>query len=253
MAARAPERRKPDGGRDRQSMRENHRERRAPRLRRRREGQGPRACSASPSNRWRSMRHPHRQARADGRLEPLRRPDHRDRRRSDTAKGFELPPRGWVVERTFTWPGRSRRLAKDWEQSIASAEAWTVVAHIRPLARRPARRCHVSWSFESGSRIGPRKTSIRTNQAEPGTIQEEKAPGAGRLSAVHLQSSLDEMLRLSWPAASGRPECRRVRVLYPRSPRPAGARASAGRARSRADGPGSRRGRPDRSCGGSGC
>ena len=253
MAARAPERRKPDGGRDRQPMRENHRERREPRLRRRREDQGPRACSALPrTGGVRCLTVTDRL----GLMAALSRFGDRTIeiiRRSDTAKGFELPPRRWVVERTFTWPGRSRRLAKDWEQSIASAEAWTVVAHIRPLARRPARRCHVSWSFESGSRIGPRKTSIRTSQAEPGTIQEEKAPGAGRLSAVHLQSSLDEMLRLSWPAASGRPECRRVRVLYPRSPRPAGARASAGRARSRADGPGSRRGRPDRSCGGSGC
>jgi transposase len=53
-------------------------------------------------------------------------------KRSDTAKGFEVLPRRWVVERTFAWLGRSRRLAKDWEKSIASAEAWMFVAHIRP-------------------------------------------------------------------------------------------------------------------------
>ncbi len=34
--------------------------------------------------------------------------------RSDTATGFESPPRRWVVERTFAALGRSRRLAKDW-------------------------------------------------------------------------------------------------------------------------------------------
>lgn len=60
-------------------------------------------------------------------------------KRSDAAKGFELLPRRWVVERTFAWLGRCRRLAKDWEKSIASAEAWLLVAHIRLLTRRLAR------------------------------------------------------------------------------------------------------------------
>jgi transposase len=59
-----------------------------------------------------------------------------------TAKGFEVLPRRWVVERTFAWLGRSRRLAKDWEKSIASAEAWIFVAHIRLLTRRLARYCY---------------------------------------------------------------------------------------------------------------
>jgi len=51
-------------------------------------------------------------------------------KRSDTAKGFEVLPRRWVVERIFAWLGRCRRLAKDWEKSIASAEAWPLIAHI---------------------------------------------------------------------------------------------------------------------------
>lgn len=62
-------------------------------------------------------------------------------KRSDTAKGFVILPRRWVVERTFAWLGRCRRLAKDWEKSIASAEAWINVAHIRLTTRRIARHC----------------------------------------------------------------------------------------------------------------
>jgi len=62
-------------------------------------------------------------------------------KRSDTAKGFEVLPRRWVVERTFAWLGRCRRLAKDWEKSIASATAFLLLAHIRLLTRRIARHC----------------------------------------------------------------------------------------------------------------
>jgi transposase len=62
-------------------------------------------------------------------------------KRSDTAKGFEVLPRRWVVERTFAWLGRCRRLAKDWETSIASSTAWALLASIRMLARRTASYC----------------------------------------------------------------------------------------------------------------
>ena len=65
-------------------------------------------------------------------------------KRSDTAKGFEVLPRRWVVERTFAWLGLCRRLAKDWEKSIESAEAWLLIAHIRLLIRRLARYCCVA-------------------------------------------------------------------------------------------------------------
>jgi transposase len=64
-------------------------------------------------------------------------------KRSDMAKGFEILPRRWVVERTFAWLGRCRRLAKDWEKSIASSEAWINIAHIRLTTRRLARYCYV--------------------------------------------------------------------------------------------------------------
>lgn len=60
-------------------------------------------------------------------------------KRSDTAKGFEVIPKRWVVERTLAWLGRCRRLAKDFEACIESAAAWVLLAHIRLLTRRLAR------------------------------------------------------------------------------------------------------------------
>jgi len=62
--------------------------------------------------------------------------------RSDKAKGFEVLPRRWVVERTFAWLGRCRRRARDWEKTIASATAFLMIAHVRLLTRRIARHCH---------------------------------------------------------------------------------------------------------------
>ena len=60
-------------------------------------------------------------------------------KRSDAAKGFVLLPRRWVVERTFAWLNRNRRLAKDFEHLISSATAWLVVASVKLVMRRLAR------------------------------------------------------------------------------------------------------------------
>lgn len=54
-------------------------------------------------------------------------------------KGFQLLPRRWVVERSFAWLNRNRRLAKDFEATIASATAWLILANLRLLIRRLAR------------------------------------------------------------------------------------------------------------------
>ncbi len=59
--------------------------------------------------------------------------------RSQSVGTFKAEPRRWVVERTFAWFGRNRRLAKDFEQTIASAEAWLMIASVRLLSRRLAR------------------------------------------------------------------------------------------------------------------
>ena len=65
-------------------------------------------------------------------------------KRSDTAKGFELLPRRWVVERTIAWLNRNRRLAKDFEQTIASATAWLFIASIQLFIRRAARHSNLT-------------------------------------------------------------------------------------------------------------
>ena len=52
---------------------------------------------------------------------------------------FKPEPRRWMVERTFAWLCRNRRLAKDFEASIASATAWIMIASIQLLTRRLAR------------------------------------------------------------------------------------------------------------------
>jgi transposase len=60
-------------------------------------------------------------------------------KRSDAAKGFKLLPRRWVVERTIAWLNRNRRLAKDFEATIESAETWLMIASVKLLSRRLAR------------------------------------------------------------------------------------------------------------------
>ena len=57
-------------------------------------------------------------------------------RRSDTAKGFKLLPRRWVVERTFAWLNRCRRLAKDFENRTRNALAFLMFASVRLMLRK---------------------------------------------------------------------------------------------------------------------
>jgi len=53
-------------------------------------------------------------------------------------KGFRLLPRRWVVERTFAWLGRCRRLSKDYEGLPATEEAWIDLAMVGLMTRRLA-------------------------------------------------------------------------------------------------------------------
>jgi putative transposase len=59
-------------------------------------------------------------------------------KRTDDAVGFELLPHRWIVERTFAWLGRFRRLSKDYEVLIETSTAMIYVAMIRLMIRRLA-------------------------------------------------------------------------------------------------------------------
>lgn len=61
-------------------------------------------------------------------------------RRPKNATGFVVIARRWVVERTFAWLGRCRRLAKDWEKNVSSSNAWLTIAAIRRQSRFIAKR-----------------------------------------------------------------------------------------------------------------
>jgi len=60
-------------------------------------------------------------------------------KRSDDVKGFVVLPRRWVVERTFSWFGRNRRLAKDYENLAETLAAFVTLAAIQLGLRRLAR------------------------------------------------------------------------------------------------------------------
>jgi transposase len=62
-------------------------------------------------------------------------------KRSDRAKGFEVLPRRWVVERTLAWLNRCRRLAKDWENLSRNALAFLKLASIRLMLRKLCNPC----------------------------------------------------------------------------------------------------------------
>ena len=60
-------------------------------------------------------------------------------KRSDDTKGFVVLPRRWVVERTFSWFGRNRRLAKDVESLAQTLATFGTLASIQLAVRRLGR------------------------------------------------------------------------------------------------------------------
>ena len=57
-------------------------------------------------------------------------------KRSDDAKGFAVLPKRWIVERTFAWLNRCRRVANDWECLTQKALAFLHLASIRLMLRK---------------------------------------------------------------------------------------------------------------------
>jgi putative transposase len=59
-------------------------------------------------------------------------------RRKEQQVGFEVLPKRWTVERTFSWFIRNRRLSRDYERLPQTSEAWIYIAMIRLMSRRLA-------------------------------------------------------------------------------------------------------------------
>ena len=56
------------------------------------------------------------------------------------AKSFEVLPKRWIVERTFSWLIRNRRLSKDYERRLQTSETLIELSMIRLILRRLARK-----------------------------------------------------------------------------------------------------------------
>ena len=61
-------------------------------------------------------------------------------KRTPGARGFAAQPKRWVVERTFSWLSRNRRMSKDYERKVQTSETLIEVAMIRLLVARQGRR-----------------------------------------------------------------------------------------------------------------
>ena len=60
--------------------------------------------------------------------------------RNPQTKGFKVLPKRWIVERTFSWLIRNRRLSKDYERRVQTSETLVKVAAIRLILKRLAKR-----------------------------------------------------------------------------------------------------------------
>jgi hypothetical protein len=110
-------------------------------------------------------------------------------RRSEAAIGFEPLPRRWVVERTIAWLNRNRRLAKDFEATIESAQAWLFIASVKLLSRRIASSLPQPSNYESDSQsswqalviaftaaVGPSVPKVLTNCSSSGVRPSTTTP-----------------------------------------------------------------------------
>jgi putative transposase len=59
-------------------------------------------------------------------------------KKADKSEGFQVLPHRWIVERTFAWLGRYRRLSKDYEAFLETSETMIRLAMIRLMLKRLA-------------------------------------------------------------------------------------------------------------------
>src|SRR5829696_2369921 len=123
-------------------------------------------------------------------------------RRSDGQKGFEVLPRRWVVERTFGWMTRWRRLVRDYEQRIdVSYRRAFALTHLQPVVvRRFELRPNGSGRRRAGitrhdpRRLGrqphpPKRSSM--NFQTGSKILKRGAPAGGRDYAIRMPATND--------------------------------------------------------------
>jgi len=84
-------------------------------------------------------------------------------RRNNDVKGFRVLPRRWVIERTFGWLVRNRRLARDYERLTACSEAMIKIAMIRLMAARLAGH-KITWA-SAAEREALRQMTIESQPA----------------------------------------------------------------------------------------
>lgn len=84
-------------------------------------------------------------------------------KRNDDVKGFQVLARRWVVERTFGWLVRNRRLARDYERLTATSETMVKIAMIRLMAARLTGH-NPTWS-NATEREAVRRTNVETQLA----------------------------------------------------------------------------------------
>ena len=84
------------------------------------------------------------------------------------AKGYVHLPRRWIVERTFGWFGRYRRLSKDYETNPRSSETWIYIAMIH----RMARGCYRTAATRTGcgDDRNAEKSEFKTPSKQAGTF-----------------------------------------------------------------------------------
>ena len=58
---------------------------------------------------------------------------------------FKILPKRWIVERTFSWLNKYRRLSKDYEHTTASRLAFVTIAHIRLVLARVTNSQMYNW------------------------------------------------------------------------------------------------------------
>ena len=85
-------------------------------------------------------------------------------KRSDAA-GFEVLPKRWIVERTFAWISRNRRLARDFERYATTVAAFIRLAMIRIMLRRLLQMPRYESNFPGSQGRGFKR--VRGNGALP--------------------------------------------------------------------------------------